>query len=337
MGRREGVSRRPGDMIGSAPCERMWPCGEPRLMNECVRFREELSIPSPFSVHAHSPNGLRADAQAKRRRNSARLENVTTRPSPAKKKHATSGCLPANEVLPWLRSIAMFKSPTDVERAKRDQDADSARIHAAIEAAEKTIAALAARQLDPDEVRKEWSAIRDRTILAIGNVRNNLKQRASSAKQTERWMAEKWLREVNDGRILREFTAELQKVPTRSLLDYLRYLIQFGDLARIQSVNAVFAARADNQRYKTSFDTMLGQFTLSKCGITGAYIAKIYDLAEMVDVRIANLFSAPCMTKRPPSPLSEPLPRIEGPSINPRHVDVSLPSESGGEPRPVSW
>jgi hypothetical protein len=216
----------------------------------------------------------------------------------------------------------MFKGPTDVERAERDQDADSARIHAAIEAAEKAIAALAAQQLDPDEARKEWSAIRDRTILAIGNVRNNLKQRANSAKQTERWMVEKWLREVNDGRILREFTAELQKVPTRSLLDYLRYLIQFGDLARIQSVNAVFAARADNQRYKTSFDKMLGQFTLSKCGITGAYIAKIYDLAEMVDVRIANLFS---MTKRRPSlPLSEPLPRIEGPSIGALQVDASV-------------
>jgi hypothetical protein len=64
----------------------------------------------------------------------------------------------------------MFKNVTESERAERDQDADSVRIHAAIAAAEKAIAALAARQLGPDETCKEWCAIRDRTTLAIRNV-----------------------------------------------------------------------------------------------------------------------------------------------------------------------
>lgn len=43
----------------------------------------------------------------------------------------------------------MFKDATEVERAEQDQDDDSARINAAIDAAEKAIAALAARQPDP--------------------------------------------------------------------------------------------------------------------------------------------------------------------------------------------
>ena len=92
-------------------------------------------------------------------------------------------------------------------------------------------------------------------------------------------------------------------------------LIQVSDLARIQSVNAVFAARADNQPYKASFDKMLGRFTLSQCGTIGAGIAKICDLAESVDQRLTQLFSAYYMSKRPCLAGSHPLPRLEGPSI----------------------
>jgi hypothetical protein len=189
-------------------------------------------------------------------------------------------------------SVNLFKDPAEVERAEQDQEADCARINAVIEAAEKALSALLARQLNPNEIRNERSAIRDRTILAVRDVRHNIIKRANSAKQTGRWMVEKWLYEINDGRIMREFAADLEQVPTRDLVDYLRYLIQFVDLARIQTINAVFAARADNQRYKTSFDKMLGQFTLSQCGTVGARIANICDLADIMDAKITSLLSA---------------------------------------------
>lgn len=197
-----------------------------------------------------------------------------------------------NEALPFRRGIAMFKDPTEVERAERDQEADSARINAAIEAAEKAITALAARQLDSNEMRNERSAIRDRTIHAIRDVRHNIIKRATAAKETERWMVQKWLREVNNAKIMHEFTADLQKVSTRDLVDYLRYLIQVGDLSRIQVVNAVFVTRTDNRRYQASFDKMLGQFTLSQLGTIGARIANICDLADKIDLKITQLFSA---------------------------------------------
>jgi hypothetical protein len=209
----------------------------------------------------------------------------------------------------------MFKDATEVERAERDQDADFARIDAAIDAAEKAITALEGRQLCPDERRKEWSAIRDRTILAIRDVRDNIIKRATQAKQTESWMVKKWLREVSDGRVLREFTADLQKVPTKGLVDYLRYLIQFGDLARIQSVSAVFAVRPDNQRYDVTFNKILGQFTLSQCGSIGERIAKIYHSAEKIDVKITDVFYAHCITQRLRAPASQPLARVEAPMI----------------------
>jgi hypothetical protein len=211
--------------------------------------------------------------------------------------------------------IAMFKDPTDVQRAERDQEAESARINAAVEAAEKAITALVARQLDPTAIRSECSAIRDKTILEIRDVRHNVVNRAITAKATERWMLEKWLSEVHDANILHQFTADLQKVATRDLVDYLRYLIQVGDLARIQSVNAVFAARADNRRYKAGFDKILGQFTLSQCGTIGACIANICDLADSVDLKITHLFSAHYISNQSCLPVSQPLPRLEGPSI----------------------
>jgi hypothetical protein len=243
--------------------------------------------------------------------------------------------------------MAMFRDAAEVERAERDQEADFARIAAAVETAQKAIAALAARPLGPDTTRKEWAAIRDRTILGIRDVRHNVIKRARLARETERWMVEKWLREINDGRILRELAAELQRMPTAGLLDYLRYLIGFADIARIQSVSAVFTARADKQGYEAAFDAMLRQFTLSQCGALGARIARIHELSEMVDARIFNLFSAPCTSRQPSPAVPQRLPRIEGPGIGaiavdpglagaPREALALLQKPSGHEPSPPS-
>lgn len=224
----------------------------------------------------------------------------------------------------------MFKDADEVERAEREQTADCARIDAAIDAAEKAIAAVEARQPYPDERREQLSAIRDRTILAIRNVRHNIMQRASKAKQTERWMVQKWLHEVNDGRILREFTADLQKVPTQRLLDYLCYLVRIDDLARIQSVNAIFAERADKERYAAAFEKMVGQFTLSKCGVLGARIAKIYQSAESIDTKIAQVLSAHYTIKRSSAPAPLPLAQVEAPMIAATDIHL-LPCHASGQ------
>ena len=164
----------------------------------------------------------------------------------------------------------MFKDAIEAERVEQDQDADCARIDEVIGLAKQDIAALQGQQVDPDDLREKWSAIRDRTILAIRDVRRNVVERANEARETTTWMIEQieqTLRAESDARVIREFSAELREFPTEALLDYLRYLIKFGDVARIQSVRDVFAARADHHRYNASFVRTLEKFALPKSGV----------------------------------------------------------------------
>ena len=76
----------------------------------------------------------------------------------------------------------MLKGVIEAERAERDQEADCARINAAIGLAEQDIAALESRQLEPDEMREKWSAIATgqfspfaqcATMLLNGKLRQN--------------------------------------------------------------------------------------------------------------------------------------------------------------------
>jgi hypothetical protein len=90
----------------------------------------------------------------------------------------------------------------DAIEAERDQDADCARIDAAICLSERDIAALEDRQLDSDEMRREWSTIRDRTIFAIRDMVHNVIKRAKEAKATEDAMVQKLVCEESDGRVM---------------------------------------------------------------------------------------------------------------------------------------
>jgi hypothetical protein len=119
----------------------------------------------------------------------------------------------------------MLNDVLEVERAERNQEADCALIDAAVRLAEKEIAFLEGRQLGPDELRKKWCGIRDRTILAVRDVRRNIVRRADEAKETERRIIEKWFREKSDDRVLSEFSSTLGQVPTKRLLDYLTSLL----------------------------------------------------------------------------------------------------------------
>ena len=101
---------------------------------------------------------------------------------------------------------------------------------------------------------------------------------------------EKLLRQESDSRIQQEFSATLREVPTKALLDYLRYLIQVGDLSRIQSVCGVFSGRDDRQRYKVAFDSMLSQFAFAESGALRERVVRIRRSAEKVDERVAALF-----------------------------------------------
>jgi hypothetical protein len=196
----------------------------------------------------------------------------------------------------------MLKNAIEAERAERDQEADCARVDAAMVVSEQDITALEDQQLDQLEMQKRWSAIRDRTILAIRDVVHNVAKRADEAKATADGLVQKLECEERDGMVIGEFSVALKvalkEVPTRKLVDYLRYLIQIGDRARIQSVRTAFAAREDREAYDATFGKMLAQFALAEYGDFGERLARIYHLAEKVDARIANLFCAYSITNR---------------------------------------
>jgi hypothetical protein len=225
--------------------------------------------------------------------------------------------------------VFMLKDAIEAQRAERDQDADCARIDAAIVLSEQDIAALEDRQLDPDEMRKQWSAIRDRTILAIRDLVHHVAKRAAEAKATEVWMIQKLAREETDGMVMGEFSVVLKEVPTRKLVDYLRYLVQIGDRPRIQSVRMVFAARADHQAYDVTFGKMLTQFALAEYGDLGERLARICRLAEKADARIANLFCAYSITNRSHALMPPQLAEVKAPMIDATDIDAHACNATG--------
>jgi hypothetical protein len=160
----------------------------------------------------------------------------------------------------------------NIIEAERDQDADCTRIGAVVRLAEQDIAVLKSGQLNPNEARKKWSAIRDQTILAVRDIRRNVVKRADEAKETHREIIEAFFRdrgahpEDNKSRPRPEYSAILQEIPTKGLLDHLRYLIQVGDFVRAQSVRAAFELRKDRYRYALAFEKILAQLAFAESG-----------------------------------------------------------------------
>ena len=113
----------------------------------------------------------------------------------------------------------MLRDAIEAERAECDQDADCARINAAIELAEKNIAALQKRGLDPEDREKQWAAIRDQTMFVVRDVRHNIVRRANQAKETTRWMIDRLWGDHDDVRIIREFQRNCKRSrPGRCLI-----------------------------------------------------------------------------------------------------------------------
>jgi hypothetical protein len=177
--------------------------------------------------------------------------------------------------------------------AEQDQRADCARIDAAVESAQQQISALPERCVSPAEARKQWSAIRDRTILLLRDVRGNILSRANAAKETRRSIIEAFLR---DGAPSSSpgFVSMLADIPTEALLDHLQYLIRVGDRPHAQQICAAFEAREDRQAYMSAFEEIVAEWVFSQSGNDLAErVAGICHLAEEADAKITTLLSSP--------------------------------------------
>src|SRR5215471_953606 len=98
----------------------------------------------------------------------------------------------------------------DSLQAEREQEADCARIDAAVRLAETALAALASS----NEAHKRRCELRDRTILTVADVRRNIIRRAKQAQEMRREMIEAFFNGRVPSQSTIEYAAMLHDVST---------------------------------------------------------------------------------------------------------------------------
>jgi hypothetical protein len=175
----------------------------------------------------------------------------------------------------------------DAVQAEREQEADCARIDAAISLAETAIAALARS----DEADKRRCELRDRTILSVADVRRNITQRARQAEETRREMIEAYFHDRVPSQSTIEYAAMLHDVSTSALVHHIRYLIRSGELDRVEGVYHAFENRADRHLYVGAFEEVAAQCALPASGDElRRRLARICQLAQETDAKLTNLW-----------------------------------------------
>jgi hypothetical protein len=174
----------------------------------------------------------------------------------------------------------------DAVQAERDQEADCARIDAAVSLAETALAGLASS----DEAHKRRCELRDGTILSIADVRRNIIRRAKQAEETRREMIETFFHNRVPSQSIIEYAAMLRDVPTSALVHHLRYLIRFGELDRVEGVFHAFKNRADRHFYIEAFDEIAAQCALTDSGDKLMSLARICRLADETDTKLTDLW-----------------------------------------------
>jgi len=180
---------------------------------------------------------------------------------------------------------------------ERHQVADYARVDYAITKGEDEIAALEELWLGPNELRRETSVVRDRTVLAVREVRNNMAKRAITAKNTQGSLVESLrqrsrfaVADTVDASLRARCFASLNCIPTLTLICHFIDAIKAGDFARAESVRFEFQTREDRHEYVVTSRAIFAQFAPSEPADILKCIAKICRAAEMADARIIDLF-----------------------------------------------
>src|SRR2546421_4484843 len=117
-----------------------------------------------------------------------------------------------------------------IVQLERDQEADAARIDAAIRKAENEIAFLEQRHLTREALWSAMWAIRDKTVLMTRDVRKNMHRRTIAAKEMQETLCSDFIyqstrfaaEDVVDAALRTRFFNLLQRTPTLALIDYLK-------------------------------------------------------------------------------------------------------------------
>ena len=179
---------------------------------------------------------------------------------------------------------------------ERDQQADYARVENAVRMAESEIAFLETRQLHNDELQRRRSAIRDRTILAVRDVRQNMARRAVAAKAAEQSATDEFIRhdpEFSKDHVvphLNAFVAMLERTPILGSAAHLRKLIADGE-RDLKSILRALEARDDSRKYAAMLEDILAQLQLAGRARIQDHVTVIARSAERADERITDLLS----------------------------------------------
>jgi hypothetical protein len=184
--------------------------------------------------------------------------------------------------IPDSRATSMLK---DAVQAEREQEADCARINAAVSLAETAIAALASS----DQANKRRCELQDRTILMVADVRRNIIWRAKQANEMRRKMIQAFFHDRVPSQIA--YAAILHDISTSALVHHLGYLIRSGELDRVEGVYHALENRADGHVYVRAFDEIAAQCALADSGNElGIRLARICQLAQEIDAKLSNLW-----------------------------------------------
>jgi hypothetical protein len=180
---------------------------------------------------------------------------------------------------------------------ERYQLADYARVDYAITKAEGEIAALEELWPGSNELRRESSVVRDRTVLAVREVRKNMAKRAIIAKNMQGSLVESLrqrsrfaVADTVDASLRMRCFASLECIPTLTLLCHFIDAIKAGDFARAECVHFEFQTREDRHEYVVTSRAIFAQFAPSEPADILKRIAKICRAAEMADARIVDLY-----------------------------------------------
>ena len=150
---------------------------------------------------------------------------------------------------------------------ERHQLADYARVDYAITKGEDEVAALEELCLGPNELRREASVVRDRTVLAVREVRNNMAKRAIAAKNMQRSLVESLRQQSRfavvdtvDASLRARCFASLECIPTLTLICHFIDAIKAGDFARAESVRFEFHTREDRHEYAVASRAIFARF-----------------------------------------------------------------------------
>src|SRR5258708_24079679 len=139
---------------------------------------------------------------------------------------------------------------------ERRQLADYARVDYAITKGEDEIAALEELRLGPDELRRQTSVVRDRTVLAVREVRKNMAKRAITAKNMRGSLVESLrqrsrfaVADTVDASLRARCFARLECISTLTLLCHFIDAIKAGDFARAERARFVFYTPQNPPQY----------------------------------------------------------------------------------------